>query len=574
MTNAELARALTDLSDLMALDDGDPHRISHYKGAATAIRRFEHPIAEMISAGIDLTQVEGIGTGLASFLVDLVNDGESKRLNDYKDRVPEALLQVMRLDGVGATRARTLWRAGGVESIEDLGAALKGRQIQTLDGFGPAVVSRIRGGLTAREQAEGRVFLSAADRGARAIEALLDELELPFQLAGDIVRREETVGTIDVVVGAGPVVDLVWESVKKASKKEGWTLDSKRGENPVALTVGRGGGARLFSTEPERLEAVAHHLTGPADYLEALGDRALSIGTTLTPLGLEVGPDVRVTEERDVYEALDLPWIPAELRRDEGTLAAVVQSGVPELVNGADVTGDLHMHTTWSDGAASLERMVRAASERGYQYLAITDHSPSTGPVGGLNAQALAEQLDEIGNVQEIHTGVQILAGIEVDILADGTLDLSDETLGRLDIVVASVHSAFEIGEGPMTKRIIRALENPNVDILGHATGRKIGQRLGYPVNLNAVLDAAKDLDVAIEVNGNPRRLDVSSEWLSQCKERGVKVVVSSDAHSVERLDNVGYAVDQARRAWLEKHDIVNTRTGPQLLEWTRRRRV
>lgn len=574
MTNAELAAALTDLSDLMALDEGDAHRISHYRGAATAIRRFEHPIAEMIGAGVDLTRVDGIGSGLASFLSELVKEGDSTRLTQYWERIPEGLLEVMRLDGVGATRARTLWRSGGVESIEELKEALGGRQIQSLDGFGPGVVSRIRGGLTARAQTEGRVLLSAADRESRGIARVLDKEDLTMRLAGDIARREETVGTIDVVVGAGMPPERLWETLNRAKKDEGWTLGSERNDNPVMLTLKTGRTARLFVTEPAQLDAVAHHLTGPADYLDALGDLALSNGTTLTPLGLEVGPNVRVTDERDIYEALDLPWIPPELRRDSGTLTAVAEGDVPDLVTEEDVTGDIHMHTTWSDGAASLERMVRAAKERGYQYVAITDHSPSTGPVGGLTSEALADQLEEIQEVQTSFPEVRILAGIEVDILADGTLDLDDETLGRLDIVVASVHSAFEIGEGPMTRRIIRALENPMVHVLGHATGRKIGRRPGYPVDLNAVLDAARELDVAIEVNGNPRRLDLSAEWLWQCKERGVNVVVSSDAHSVERLDNVRYAVDQARRGWLEKHQVVNTLTLSHVLEWTRRRRV
>ena len=274
-----------------------------------------------------------------------------------------------------------------------------------------------------------------------------------------------------------------------------------------------------------------------------------------------------------MYEAIDLPWIPPELREDETTLLRAGRSGAPALVSPDQVRGDLHVHTTWSDGAASLERMVRAASELGYEYVAITDHSPSTGPVSGLDREAILAQAEEIERVREAFPHLSIFTGIEVDILGDGTLDLDDETLAGLDVVVASVHGGFEMGEAAMTDRIITAMENPNVQILGHPTGRKLGRRLGYPLSVTDVLDAARELDVAIEVNGSPRRLDLEASWLWHCKERGVNVVVSSDAHSVSRLDNVRYAVDQARRGWLEAQDVVNTRTASDIRRWTGRRR-
>lgn len=568
MTNGALAAALADLADLLALDGGDAHRIAHYRGTATAIRRFEHPLADMIEAGIDLTQVPGIGEGLARFIGELVADGRSPRLEDLRVRIPPGLLEIMRLDGVGTTRARTLWKQGGVESVSELEAALGGRGLHGLDGFGPGVASRIRRGLSARGETDGRAPPSAADRAAAELGEALEGRGLSWLPAGDIVRRLETVGDIEMVVATTPVE--LWDAL---STTDGWTLTNARGANPVTLSLGKGAHARLVAADPDQVEAVAHYLTGPAEYIEALADLATAHGMTLTPLGLARGPDVEIQGEQEMYDALDLPRIPPELRVDATTIERVQNQGLPDLIDRATVTGDLHMHTTWSDGAASLERMVRAASDRGYQYIAITDHSPSTGPVGGLDAAALTSQREEIESVQEDFPDVKILAGVEVDILPDGTLDLDDDALSRLDIVVASVHSAFELGEARMTQRIIRALSNPLVHILAHPMGRKLGRRLGYPVDMSAIIDAAEELDVALEVNGNPRRLDLSAEWLWQCMERGVNVVVSSDAHSVERLDNVDYAVDQARRGWVETPQVLNTKEVSDVLEWTRRRR-
>ena len=325
-----------------------------------------------------------------------------------------------------------------------------------------------------------------------------------------------------------------------------------------------------MAAPPELLDPVAHHLTGPPAYLDALAAHARSAGLQLTPTGI-TGAD-GVTTETAMYEALGLPWIPPELRENADTIARA-EAGLPRLVTHGDITGDLHMHTTWSDGAATVRRMVEAASALGYRYIAITDHSPSTAVVAGLDAGALQAQAAEIERVQEDFPEIRILKGCEVDILPDGSLDLGDEALAELDLVVASVHSVFEMPEVRMTDRIVRALENPLVHILGHPTGRKLGRRGPYALDLPAVLRAARELNVAVEVNGNPRRLDLDHRGLWLCGELGVSVVVSSDAHSVARLDNMRYGVDQARRGWLEDSQIVNTGTFAGVPGWIGRRR-
>ena len=324
---------------------------------------------------------------------------------------------------------------------------------------------------------------------------------------------------------------------------------------------------RLVAAPPSRVEQIAHHLTGPPAYIEALQARARSRGLELTPMG--IGDE---DGEAGIYERLGLPRIAPELREDGRTIERA-EAGLPRLVECGDIKGDLHMHTTWSDGAATIRRMAQAAADRGYSYIAVTDHSPSTRVAGGLDAQALRAQGEEIDRVQRDFAEIRILRGCEVDILPDGSLDHDDEVLADLDLVVISVHSAFEMSEVRMTDRIIRAMENPLVHILGHPTGRKLGRRNPYPVDLHEVLRAAARLKVAVEVNSNPRRLDLDHRGLWLCGELGVSVVVNSDAHSVARLDNVRYGVDQARRGWLQARHIVNTGALAEVLHWIRQRR-
>lgn len=577
MTNAELAGFVSELADLMALDGASTHRVAHYRGAATAIRRFHHPLAELITAGTDLAAVPGIGKGLAGFLGDLVLRGVSPRLEEYRDRIPAGLVELMQLGGLGVTRARTLRRAG-VDSVARLEEALAKRELHRLEGFGAAVVSRLRRSLAARSALAGRSLLPDADRAAERMVAALRDAGLEARVAGDTRRRVEIVDGVDIVCGASPQ-----RLRDTAAACGGVRLAGTRGENPVHLKLD-GVGVRLVAAPPDVLDQVAHHLTGPPAYIEALGARARSRGLELTPTGVVcaagdgelAGRGGGVTgadgAEPAIYEALGLPWIAPELRKDAGTVQRA-EAGLPSLVRHRDIRGDFHMHTTWSDGAASVRRMVEAATGAGYGYVAITDHSPSTGLTGGLDAAALRSQASEIAGVQEDFPGIRILRGCEVDILPDGALDLKDEILAELDLVLISVHSAFDMTESAMTDRIIRAMHNPLVHVLCHPTGRKLGYRAAYPVDVPELLGAAAELGVAVEVNGIPRRLDIDHRGLWLCGELGVKVVVSSDAHSVAGLGNMRWGVDQARRGWLQASDIMNTHALSEVLTWIGQRR-
>ncbi len=563
MTNAALAGFVSELADLMALDGGDTHRVAHYRKTATALRRFHHSLAEMIEGGVDLTAVPGIGKGLAGVLEDLVRTGSSSRLEEYRARIPAGLVAVMRLDGVGATRARTL-REAGVDSVDRLESMLAAREIAGLDGFGPGVVARLQRGLAARAALKGKALLSRADRAVERLAGLVAGPGVEVRIAGDVRRRTGIVATCDIVCGT--TADDLWRSVKGDPGDTGVRVEGVRGDNPLAVSC-EGVRVRLVAAPADRAEQVAHHLTGPPAYIEALGARARSRGLELTPVGIG-----DAAGEAGIYERLGLPWIAPELRQD-GTTIERAEAGLPHLVDIADIKGDLHMHTTWSDGAATIRGMARAAVERGYSYIAITDHSPSTRVAGGLDGAALRSQAAEIDRVQRDFPNIRILRGCEVDILPDGSLDLDDGVLSELDLVIASVHSAFQMSEARMTNRLIRAMENPHVHVLGHPTGRKLGRRNPYPLDLRALLAAAADLNVAVEVNGNPRRLDLDSRGLWLCGELGVSVVVSSDAHSMARLDNVRYGVDQARRGWLQTNQIVNAGTLAEVQRWVRQRR-
>ncbi len=419
----------------------------------------------------------------------------------------------------------------------------------------------------------GKCLLGRADRVAATVADALQGAGIEPRLAGGVVRRSEIVSTVDVVCGAEP--EPLWDATQRI---RGVRLDGSRGDNPVLASV-EGVRIRLVAVPTDRVETVAHHLTGPPAYIEALRARARTRGLELTPMGFQAGLDGEGVDsgangECAIYERLDLPWIPPELRTDAGTIE-MAATGLPRLVAHADVRGDLHMHTTWSDGAATLQRMVQTAQARGYEYVAITDHSQALRIANGLDGRALRAQAKEIASVQEAVPSIRILKGCEVDILPDGTLDLEDDVLARLDLVLASVHSSFNMSAKDMTRRIVKALENPHVHVLCHPTGRKLGRRRPYPLNLGEVLDAAAALGVAVEVNGNPARLDLDYRGLRMCARLGVKVVASSDAHSAARLDNIRYGIDQARRAGLQPNQIVNAGTLDQVLGWlaTRGRR-
>lgn len=562
MTNARLAARVAELADLIALDGGDRHRVAHYRRAAMVIRRFHHSLSDIIRTGTDLTRVPGIGTGLAGFLGELVRTGSARRLEAYRARIPRGVLELMRVDGVGATRARTL-RDAGVDSVEKLEAALDGRRIHGLRGFGPSVASHIRRSLEARGALKGKWLLSQADRAVERVTELLRGAGVRFEVAGDVRRRTGIVATADIVSVASP--ESLWDL---ADGFPGVQTDGNRGDNPVVTDV-EGVRIRLVGTTRDLLGPVAHHLTGPPAYLDALAARARRHGLDLTPTGVTGGGSA--SGEAAIYRRLRLPWIAPELRENTATIERA-EGGLPTLVTLDDVAGDLHMHTTWSDGAATLRTMVEAAAARGYSYMAVTDHSPSTGVVPGLDADALRAQAAEIARVQPDFPGITILRGCEVDILPDGSLDLDDDTLSTLDIVLVSIHSAMAMSRARMTDRIIRAMQNPLVDVLCHPTGRKLGRRNPYPLETTAVLEAARDLDVAIEVNGSPRRLDLDRRGLWLCGELGVRVVVSSDAHSVARLDNMRYGVDLARRGWLQPDQIANTGTVTAFKQWLGRR--
>ena len=571
MTNAELAAHIAELADLMALDGADAYRVSHYRKAATAIRRFHHPLAGMIETGTDLSTVPGIGKGLATLLSDLVRLGSSPRLEECRARIPAGLVALMRVSGVGATRARTL-RGAGVDTVAKLEAVLDNREIHGLDGFGPGVVGQLRRSLAARRALDGSSLLFRADRAAERVTAALEDAGMEFRLAGDIRRRIEIVASTDIVCAAA--AEALWDLAGGVS---GARIEGSRGDNPLQLTLD-GVKIRLVATPREVLEAVAHHLTGPPAYIEALAARARERGLELTPAGIVRGAGEgagagAAPTEAALYKTLALPWIAHELREDFTTIERA-EAGLPSLVTHADIQGDLHMHTTWSDGAATLDRMAAAALDRGYRYVAITDHSRGTAVAGGLDGRALGQQADEIARVQENLPGIRILRGCEVDILPDGSLVLEDEVLSELDLVLVSVHSSFDMSEERMTDRIVRALENPLVHVLCHPTGRKLGQRAPYPVDLEEVLRAAGAMNVAVEINANPRRLDLDYRGLRLCAQLGIKVLVNSDAHSVASLDNMRYGVDQARRGWLRPDQILNAGTLAELLEWAARRRA
>ena len=494
--------------------------------------------------------------------------------------IPPSLIEAMRLPGVGPKKARKLWQELGVESIEDLELRAAEGRVAELDGFGEKSQQKILDGIERYRRNTQRVGLAEADQH---IEPLLEHLGAVdgverIEVAGSYRRRRETVGDIDLLAVADDpeeVMQAFLDYPRVAS------VDMS-GETRSSVVLASGLEVDLRVVPVESWGAALVYVTGSKEHNIKLRQRALDRGLHLSEYGLferseqedEAERDGRFEagrvdspEEEDVYAALDLPWIAPTLREDRGEIAAAERGDLPDLVELDDIRGDLQMHSTWSDGKTSIEEMLEACVERDYEYLAITDHSKALAMTGGMDAAKLRRQFEEIDEIRERHPEIRLLSSMEVDILVDGALDLEDEMLAELDLVLVSIHSRFELPKVEQTKRIVRALEHPEVQILGHPLGRRINRRPPIDVDLDEILECAKENGVAMELNAHPERLDLSDTNLIKARELGVKIVISTDAHRPTHLDLMGYGIEQAQRAWLTPEHVLNAQPLEVFLE-------
>jgi DNA polymerase (family X) len=553
-----LAEQFELLADLMEIGSADSFRIGAYRKAAARIRDTPSSVAQLALDG-KAKQLQGIGKTIEAKIVEVVDDGEIHALTKRKAEVPEEVAVFMRLPGLGPKTARRIWQELGITTVAALRAAADAQQLRGHAGIGPGTEEKILAALAQPRATEGprRALLGTTLPKLRAVVEVLraHPAAVEVSLAGSARRMRETVRDLDIIATATDSQALVDYFCSLT-----WVVDvAAKGTTKATVVSHDGARFDLRVVPPESYGNLLQHFTGSKHHNVALREDAVRRGFSVSEYSVtetESGEEHRFAREEEVYGFLGYDWIPPELREGAGELSAARNGGLPQLVELADLRGDLHTHTTWSDGKDSLEDMVAAAQARGYAYYAVCDHAQR------LRGELLHQQTEQIDALNERVAPFRILKGIEVNIRPDGTLDVSDEELATRDWVVASVHSRFD--HNP-TERVCAAMENPYVDCIGHPTNRRIGNRQPSPIDLGRVIEQALETGTFLELNAQPDRLDLSDVHARAAREAGLKVVIDSDGHQIGALDYVELGVGQARRAWLTRDDVVNTRTWKQV---------
>ena len=562
MRNAEIAEALAELATLYELDGAVRYRVLAYREAARVIR--QSPVAvEDLARARRVTELPGIGKTLEQKIQALLDTGEIPAATKLKQRFPPSLIQVTMVPGVGAKTARRLYDELGVSSLDELRAAAEQQRIRELRGLGPKVEENVLaalGKLKERGTSE-RLLLSAVLPVAEELVAALRDHPSSdaVEVAGSARRLAETCHDIDLIATASDPVALAQALLDHPLA----AARGSAGEGGARITTHNGIAVDLRIVAPDAYGNLLQHFTGSAEHNVELRERAVGMGLSVSEHGItdtETGEVERYATEAEVYERLGLQYIAPELREATGEIAAAATGTLPELVSREDIRGDLHCHTTISDGHNTLEQMAEAARVRGYAYLAITDHSASHGFGNDVPAERLWERIEEVRAFNAGTGGFRLLAGSEVNILPDGSLDYPEDLLAALDWVIASVHTLFKISRRAMTERVLAAIEHPLVDCIGHLTGRLILRREPYDIDVGRVAEAAARTGTMLEINGNPNRRDLSERHARLAAEAGAMICVNTDAHRVATLDNMTYGIATARRAWLSADRVANTR--------------
>lgn len=570
LDNKSVARMLLEIADLLELKGDNPFKIRAYRNAADVVSHAAEAVSSLDEAG--LRGWNGIGKDLAGRIREIASTGDCGIRRELLTEFPATLLDVLRLQGVGPKTVAILYRELHITSLDDLAEAAKAKRIRGIKGMGLKKEQLILQAIEERQRFAGRHLLSRATEMAESLVHYLREQAPTAVIAtvGSVRRGSETSGDLDILAsGADATLADAFTRFPLVERV------LANGGTKASILVRGGYQADLRIVSPDQRGAALQYFTGSKAHNIALRDRALERGWKLNEYGLFDGKDRPIAghTEEQIYRALGMDYIEPELRENRGELDAAAEQRLPSLITRADLKGDLHMHTTESDGRESLETMVAAARERGLEYIAITDHSQSLTMANGLDERRALAHAERIRSYSKTLKGFTVLAGIECDILADGSMDLDDDCLASLDIVVASIHSALTQDEAEMTARVIKAIEHPSVDIIGHLTARMLLRREGTKVNVERVIDAAKANGVALEINSQPHRLDLCDSHARLARDRGVKLVIDSDAHYVEALDYPRWGVMTARRAWVTKDDVLNTRPLKEFRKALRRNR-
>ncbi len=575
MENREVARILRETAQLLEIDGAQIGRYRSYERAAQLLDSLPEPVEELAADPARLTALPGIGDRMAEHIQEILKTGDYAVRKMLLKKYPPTVLDLLSLQSLGPKKVALLWktfRAGTVEEVEKL--AREGK-LRDLPGFGEKSEQNILKAVEVFKKSAGRFLLDVADQTAQQLVEHISRLGKKIESvtpAGSLRRGKETIGDLDLLVSLPSAkhtpkeLDAIADHILASP---GIDQVLARGENKVSFRLATGMQVDVRLLEKESYGAALLYFTGSKEHNVTLRGRANKMGYTLNEYALATlkgEKPVASASEEEIYAKLKLDYIPPELRENTGEIEAAAEHRLPKLLTLEDMRGDLQMHTTASDGKNSIEEMARAARALGRQYVAITDHSKAVTVANGLDEKRMREQIKKIREANDRDLGIQVLAGVEVDILKDGRLDLDDEVLAQLDVVVASVHSYMNLDRAAMTERMLAAVENPYTQIVAHPTGRLLLRRDPFEYDMEKILDAARAHGVVMECNSFPDRLDLKDTYLHMAKDRGVKVVISTDSHSIKHLQLLRYGVQMARRGWLEKKDVLNTLPFEQLL--------
>ncbi|HEX5236681.1 MAG TPA: DNA polymerase/3'-5' exonuclease PolX [Silvibacterium sp.] len=566
MDNRTIAQLFYETADLLEISAADPFRIRSYRRAAEAVECSTVQLSEIAEDPKKLLAIPGIGKGMAANIRDMHFTGTLPLREELLQKYRPSMLDLLKLPGMGPKSVALLWESIQVSSIDELEAAILAGHLNDLPRFGAKQIEKLRKGIEDYKKNSGRFLIDATETASEKLIAYLRAFPGldTIQPAGSLRRGRETAGDLDILVtGHACSEDKVAAAVEHTAAYPPIVDLIAKGQNKVSFRLRNGLQVDVRLLPESSYGAALQYFTGSKMHNVAIRQRALKRGYTLNEYSLarlDDGSIVAGVTEHDIYAALGLQWIPPELRENNGEIEAAENSSLPILIEQSDIRGDVHMHTNATDGRNTIREMAEAAIERGYEYIAITDHSKNLAMTNGLDDERALAHIRRIREVeQELEGKIRIFTGIEVDILADGALDLSNEVLAQMDVVIASVHSLFNQPEEEMTARVLRAIENPYVCILGHPTGRLLLRREGFQINLPAVLRRAAELGVAMEHNAYPDRLDLCDRDLRHAKGTGCKIVINTDSHHTSHLEKMRYGIRQLRRAWLQRQDVLNT---------------
>jgi DNA polymerase (family 10) len=568
--NSDIADVFDRIADYLEIEGENPFKIRAYRSASRTIRGLGPELRDMLASGEDLTELPGIGKELAAKIVEILETGTAQALEKLKQKVPAGVIEMLKLPNLGPKRVSALYHELQIESLPALKDAAEAGRIRALPGFGAKTEQHIREALDVLAQRPARVSIAAAGLQVERLAAYLQQVPgvAEVAVAGSFRRCRETVGDIDILVTAGTDSPIM----ERFTNFEEARQVLARGETKSSLVLRSGLQVDLRRVAPESFGAALQYFTGSQAHNIAVRGLGRQRGLKINEYGVFDGEKrIAGDSEESVYRALGLAWIPPELREDRGEIEAAREGRLPELVEAADIQGELHSHTAATDGRNSLEEMALGAKRRGLKYLAVTDHSQYLKMVGGLDERRLQAQIEDIDRLNAKLKGFRLLKGIEVEILEDGRLDLPDRILERLDLVIGSIHSHFRLPMPQQTERIQRAMDHRFFSILGHPSGRLINEREPYAVDMAAVIQTANERGCFLELNANPQRLDLTDTCCQMAKAAGVLVAINTDAHSVTEFGQLIYGVGQARRGWLEKKDVLNARPLEELTRLLKR---